>query len=146
MPYKEAVPALRTRKAPKQIDVYRKPPPDRTRIEWLKYGLQTRKHETKGWILNELKTHKVLLDTKAALWARVLSDYACLEAARDGMEKALGDKYVDPREHKGVQGKTSGGKFVSLKKASQIDVPKNMWTLGYLVHAYGVNKAKSFNE
>ncbi len=59
MPYKEAVPALRPRKAPKQIDVYRKPPPDRTRIEWLEYELQTRKHEKKGWLLNELKTHKV---------------------------------------------------------------------------------------
>jgi hypothetical protein len=57
------------------------------------------------------------------------------------MEKALGDKYVDPREHKGVQGKASGGKFVSLKKASQMDVPKNMWSLGYLVYAYGVDKA-----
>jgi hypothetical protein len=118
-----------------------KPPPDRIRIEWLEYGLQTRKHETKGWLRNELSRHKILGDTKAALWARVLSDYACLEAARQGMEKALGDKYVDPREHKGVQGKTSGGKFVSLKKASQMDVPKNMWTLGYLVHAYGVDKA-----
>ena len=141
MPYKEAVPALRPRKAPKQLDVYRPPAPDRTRIEWLEYGLLTRKHETKGWLLNELQTHLVLLDTKAALWARVLSDYACLEAARQGMEKALGDKYVDPREHKGVQGKASGGKFVSLKKASQLTVPKNMWTLGYLLYAYGVDKA-----
>jgi len=141
MPYKEAVPALRPRKTPKQIDVYRKPLPDRTSIEWLEYGLLTRKHETKGWLLNELRTHNVLLDSKAALWARVLSDYACLESARHGMEEALGDKYVDPREHKGVQGKASGGKFVSLKKASQMDVPKNMWSLGYLVYAYGVDKA-----
>ncbi len=57
------------------------------------------------------------------------------------MEKALIDKYVDPREHKGVQGKASGGKFVSLKKASQMDVPKNIWSLGYLVCAYGVDRA-----
>jgi hypothetical protein len=40
-----------------------------------------------------------------------------------------------------VRGKQSGGKFVGLKKASQIGVPKNMWTLGYLVYAYGVYKA-----
>ncbi len=58
-----------------------------------------------------------------------------------GLSKALGDKYVDPREHKGIQGKASGGNFVSLKKASQMDVPKNMWTLGYLVYAYGVDRA-----
>jgi hypothetical protein len=48
MPYKEAVPSLRPRKEPKIIEVYQKPPPDRTRIEWLEYELQTRKHETKG--------------------------------------------------------------------------------------------------
>ncbi len=124
-----------------QIVVYRKPLPIRTRIEWLEYGLQSRKHETKGWLLNELRTHNVLRDTKAALWARVLSDYACLESARHGMEKALGDKYVDPREHRVVQGKASGGKFLSLKKSSQMHVPKNMWSLGYLVYAYGVEKA-----
>ena len=57
------------------------------------------------------------------------------------MEKALGDKYVDPREHRVVQGKASGGKFLSLKKSSQMHVPKNMWSLGYLVYAYGVDKA-----
>jgi hypothetical protein len=57
------------------------------------------------------------------------------------MAKALGDKYVDPREYKGVRGKTSGGKFVSLKKASQMEVPKNVWTLGYLLYAFDVDKA-----
>jgi hypothetical protein len=35
------------------------------------------------------------------------------------MEKALREKYVDPREHKGVQGKTSSGKFVSLKRLAK---------------------------
>ena len=59
----------------------------------------------------------------------------------EGMEKALGDKYKDPREHKGVTGKASSGRFVSLKKATQIGIPKNMWTLGYLVYAYDVDKA-----
>ena len=57
------------------------------------------------------------------------------------MKQALGDKYKDPREHKGVQGKASSGRFVSLKKASQIGIPKNMWTLGYLAYAYNVDKA-----
>ncbi len=113
MPYKESTPTLRPRKQQKPIDVYQKPPPNRTRLEWLEYGLQSRRHETKGWLKDELQTHKVLVDTKEALWARALSDYACTEAARQGMENALGDKYVDPREHKGVQGKKSGGKFMS---------------------------------
>jgi hypothetical protein len=57
------------------------------------------------------------------------------------MAKALGDKYVNPREYKGVQGKRSGGQFVSLKKASQMEVPKNVWTLGYLVYAYNIDEA-----
>jgi hypothetical protein len=141
MPYKEAVPTLRPRKEPKAIDIYQTPPPDRSRIEWLEYGLQTRKHETLGWLKHELISHNLLVDTKAAIWALVLSDYACLQAARDGMEKTLGAKYVDPREHKGVQGKKSGGKFVSLKKASQMGVPKNMWAPGHLIYAYGVDRA-----
>ncbi len=117
------------------------PPPTRTQIGWLECGLQSRKHERKGWLKAELIKHKLLAETKSALWARVLSDYACTEAAREGMEQALGDKYKDPREHKGVQGKASSGRFVSLKKASQIGIPKNMWTLGYLVYAYDVDKA-----
>ncbi len=109
------------------------PPPSKTQIGWLEYGLETRRHEKKGWLKEELLKHDLLADTKAALWARVLSDYACTEAAREGMAKALGLAYVDPREHKGVKGKASGGKFVSLKKDSQLGVPKNVWTLGYLV-------------
>jgi hypothetical protein len=136
MPYKEAVPTLRPRKQPKLIDVYQKPSPNRSRIEWLEYGLQTRKHETNGLLKNESITHNLLLDTKAAIWARVLSDFACLQAAREGMDKALGAKYVDPREHKGVQGKQSGGKFVSLKKGKPNWSPKkyvDTWVLGLCV-------------
>ena len=141
MPYKEGPPALRPRpdsKEPKWVT--HAPPPVRTQIGWLEYGLQTRKHERKGWLKEELLKHKLLVDNKAALWARVLSDYACTEAGREGMEKALGKNYVDPREHKGAKGKQSGGRFISLKKQSQIGVPKNIWTLGYLVYAYGVDK------
>ncbi len=130
MPYKEAVPTLRPRKKPTLIDVFQMPPPDRSRTEWLEYGLQTRKHETNGWLKNELITHNLLIDTKAAIWARVLSDYACLEAARGGMEKALGAKYVDPREHKGVKGKQSGGKFISLKRQAKLESQRICGHLG----------------
>ncbi len=116
------------------------PPPSKTPIGWLECGLETRRHEKKGWLKKELQKHNLLADTKAALWARVLSDYACTEVAREGMAKALGSVYDDPREHKGVKGKASGGRFVSLKKERQLGVPKNVWTLGYLVYAYGVDK------
>ncbi len=73
-----------------------------------------------------MQKHNLLADTKAALWARVLSDYVCTEAAREGIAKALEPGYVDPREHKGVKGKASGGRFVSLKNKSQLGVPKNV--------------------
>jgi hypothetical protein len=142
MPYKEGPPTLRPRPDAKQPKVVTHvAPPVRTQIWWLEYGLQTRKHERKGWLKEELLKHKLVADNKTAMWTRVLSDYACTEAGREGMEKALGKNYVDPREHKGVQGKQSGGRYISLKKESQIGVPKNIWTLGYLMHAYGVDKA-----
>ncbi len=85
--------------------------------------------------------HELLAETKSALWARVLSDYACTEAARDDMKKALGEKYQDPREHKGVKGKASSGRFISVRSERQKGIPKNMWTLGYLAYAYNVDKA-----
>jgi hypothetical protein len=142
MPYKEGPPTLRPRPDQKQSKVVtHAPPPVRTQIGWLEYDLQTRKHEHKGWLKEELFKHKLLADNKVALLARVLPDYACTEAGREGMEKALGKNYIHPREHKGVKGKQSGGRFISLKKQSQIGVPKNIWTIGYLMHAYGVDKA-----
>ena len=56
----------------------------------------------------------------------------------------LGSNFTDPREHKGDQGE--GGKFVSLKKASQADVPKNMWTIPFLLHAYDVKRSNFQNK
>ncbi len=53
---------------------------------------------------------------------------------------------MDPRDYKGVQGKNSGGKFVSLKKDSQSHVPKNGRSLGYLLYAYGVSKTSFFRK
>ena len=99
-------------------------------------------HHRKGWLKEELIKHELLAETKSALWARVLSDYACTEAARAGMEQALGDQYKDPREHKGVsKGKASSGRFVSVVNARQRGIPKNMWTKGYLMYAYNVDEA-----
>ncbi len=113
MPYKQSLPTLRQRKVTKQKEVVTQiPPPWKTQIGWLEYGLETRRHEKKGWLKEELQKHNLIADTKAALWARVLSDYACTEAAREGMAKALGSGYVDPREHKGVKGKASGGRMI----------------------------------
>ncbi len=105
----------------------------RTPLGWLKWGLTTRKHETKGWLAETLLTNGELIEGEDALWKRVLSDYRCQLAFLEGMKEVLEGKFVDPREHRGTQGANSGGKFVSLKKDSQAHVPKNVHSLGYLL-------------
>ena len=46
---------------------------------------------------------------------------------------AMGTDFVDPRETRGKQGANSGGKFVSDKRPPQMDVPKNVWSIPYLL-------------
>jgi hypothetical protein len=60
------------------------------------------------------------------------------------MRLALGAKFIDPREYKGVAG--TKGKFVSEKKESQLGVPKNMWTIPFLLHAYDVKRSNFQNK
>ena len=67
-----------------------------------------------------------------ALWQRVISDYKCQLSAIEGMRHSLGKEFKDPRDYRGSQG--DGGKFVSLKKDSQKDVPKNIWTIASLIY------------
>ncbi len=75
-----------------------------------------------------------------------MSDYRCQLAYLEGMKEVLADQFKDPRNVKGVQGKNSGGKFVSLKTRSQLHVPKNVYSLGYLLYAYGVSKTSFFRK
>ena len=65
-------------------------------------------------------------------------------SAIEGMRLALGPKFVDPREYKGVAG--IKGKFVSEKKDSQLGVPKNMWTIPFLLYAYDVKRSNFQNK
>ena len=65
-------------------------------------------------------------------------------AAVDGMREVLGDSFEDPRTHLHYPGTDSGGKFVSAKKESQRDVPKNVYTIGYLLHAYDVSRTSFY--
>jgi hypothetical protein len=55
-----------------------------------------------------------------------------------------GAKFKDPREYKGIAG--CDGKFVSEKNESQRDIPKNMWTIPYLLHAYDVKRSNIQNK
>ena len=120
------------------------PVPVRSPLEWLKYGLASRTHEKRGWLREKLLNHNLLEPNVESLWKRVLSDYKCQLSAIEGMRLALGDAFVDPREHKGTNG--DFGKYVSQKSAHQLDVPKNMWTIPYLLHAYDVKRSNFQNK
>jgi hypothetical protein len=118
--------------------------PDRTPLQWLELGLKSRSHEKRGWLKDKLLQHGLMEASTEALWQRVMSDYKCQLSAIEGMRLALGNSFNDPRDHKGNQGE--GGKFVSLKKETQADVPKNMWTIPYLLYAYDVKRSNFQNK
>ncbi len=84
--------------------------PNRTPIEWLQWGLKSRTHEKRGWLKDKLLKVGLLEPTTEALWKRIISDYKCQMSAIEGMKLALGAKFEDPREYKGVPGEQ--GKFV----------------------------------
>jgi hypothetical protein len=74
-----------------------------------------------------------------AVWKRVIADYKTVNAIIEGMKLALGDSFADPREYKGIPGER--GKFKSLKCKSQANIPKNEYTIPYLLHAYDVKRS-----
>jgi hypothetical protein len=64
-----------------------KAPPNKTSLEWLKYGLETRRHETQGWLLHVLEEHNILpKDNKVAKWTRIMTDYHCQLAYLEGLQ------------------------------------------------------------
>jgi hypothetical protein len=109
-----------------------------------KVGLKSRTHERRGWLKEKLLKHDLLEATPEALRKRIMSDYKFQLSAIEGMKMAMGDKFVDPREHKGSNGEK--GKFVSKKKENQLDIPKNVWTIPYLLHAYDVKRSNFQNK
>ena len=149
MPYKDKTSTKRARHEPVKIvdeeDVSRLVvTPDRTPLQWLEYGLKSRTHEKRGWLREKLLSYDLMEPNREALWKRILSDYKCQLAAIEGMRLALGENFTDPRDYKGHSG--AGGKFVSRKKESQQDIPKNMWTIPYLLHAYDVKRSNFQNK
>ncbi len=119
-------------------------PPNRTPIEWLQFGLKSRAHERRGWLKDKLLKLNLLEATTEALWKRIISDHKCQLAAIEGMKMAMGYKFVDPREYKGISGEK--GKFVSKKTERQQDVPKNFWTIPFLLYAYDVKRSNFKNK
>ena len=127
MPYKDITTAYRARREPivdKEVLLPSRAVvvPTRSPLEWLDYGLKSRTHEKPGWLKEKLLHYGLMAATREAMWQRILSDYKCQLSAVEGMRLALGASFIDPREHKGNQG--GGGKFVSVKKDSQVGIPK----------------------
>ncbi len=82
--------------------VHRDAPPQRQPLEWLQYGLASRRHEKCEWLRRLLIDYELLKDTKVDLWKRVLSDYRCQQACTAGMKaacEAIGAPFKDPRAH-----------------------------------------------
>ena len=147
MPFKARGVTLRPRSEPAPPAVVVKYIVQRSPLEWLMLGLKTRKHEKKGWLRQLLIENNELHPTDEELvWKRVISDFKCQEAYREGLKSVLGSDYKDPRDYVGIIGKKSGGKFVSQKSPSQEGVPKNVHSLGYLLHAYDVSKTTFFRR
>jgi hypothetical protein len=151
MPYKDVTSASRDRRnGSSQLDVVELMPerqlqvPDRTPLEWLEYGLKSRTHEKKGWLKDKLLQYGLMEANPEGLWKRVISDYKGQLSAIEGMRLALGPTFIDPREYKGKAG--CDGKFVSEKKDSQRDIPNNMWTIPFLLHAYDVKRSNFQNK
>ena len=139
MPYKDTTSAsgLRKRKV-KEVQLPEAVIPQKTAMEWLQWGKESRRHETAGWLKSALIHYNLLEDNPFAMWKRVIADYKTVNAIIEGMKLALGNGFVDPRDHKGKQGE--GGVFVSTKSKSQAHIPKNEYTIPYLLHAYDVKR------
>jgi hypothetical protein len=67
----------------------------------------------------------------------VIADYQAQLAAVEYGKELMGEDH-DPRSYVGIKTKASRGKFTSMKKASQGGIPKNVYTIPFLIYAYGV--------
>ena len=150
------MPSLRPRKAGavessrrtqyQEEETLHKADPPISQLQWLKLGLKSRKHEKKGWLKDLLIAEGYLRNDKTMIWSRVLSDHRCQLAAIEGMREVMGDDFRDPREYRGTSAKGSGGRFVSMKIPSQQGIPKNVYTIPFLLYAYDVSRTTFQNR
>ena len=80
-------------------------------VGWLKYGLTSKRHATRGWLKKLLVQQNLLVDGNDAIWMRVMRDYQCQLVAMEVMRSIQGSDYKDPRlvtEHGVFKGKENG--------------------------------------
>ena len=69
MPYKDTTSALGLRKRKvKDVQLPETVIPQKTAMEWLQWGKQSRRHETAGWLKNALVHYQLLEDNPFAVW------------------------------------------------------------------------------
>jgi hypothetical protein len=106
---------------------------DMSAIDILKWGLQYKRNENKGWLKDALLKEKVIDGSKAATQGRFWSDLKAQEVFIQGMKACMGDTY-DPRISTMTRG--PGGHFEKIKNG----VPQNYLTVRCLLHAYDIGK------
>jgi hypothetical protein len=112
----------------------------RTPLEWLQWGKASLRHESKGWLVDELLHSSIIEDSDVRIWKRVISDYRHVLVVIEGMKLVQGTAFKDPRDHVGISDPLKGGLFVSASGSSQARIPRNEWTIPYLLYAYEVKR------
>ncbi len=109
-------------------------------IGWLKYGMEKRRNEKCGWLKALLATHNLLPPGKDALWSRIMGDYQYQIVAIEAMQSAIGADFKDPRlvSAHGVGKDNLSGRYKNNHKSG---VPKGIFTIPYLLHAYDVKRS-----
>jgi len=68
-------------------------------VGWLKYGLEPRRHERKGWLKDALQSRSLIGTADKDVWVRVLSDYKSQLAHVEEMEEFVPCPRIKVRLH-----------------------------------------------
>ncbi len=91
------------------------------------------RHHTAGWLKDELIAAGKLDNTKAAIHAKIWSDYNAQLIHIRAQQDIMGLEFNPLRS---VPVRNNEGQFAFTKT---VDVPKNYLSLTYLLYAYDVN-------
>ncbi len=102
-----------------------------TAMDLLKWGLQYKRNVKNGGLKDLLISEGIIEDTKAAVQKQFWKDFKAQVTFMQGMQACFGEEF-DPRLSKPMR--DSNGKWETNKN----DVPQNVITVRYLLHAYDV--------
>ena len=117
---------LKTTKSVIQVD-----DPGRTAVEWLKFGLESRRHKKRGWLKECLRSSSLFGPSENDVWRRVINDYKSQLAhieGRNAFAWEMNLELEDPRRAVNGGERVEGGLWKSAKADSQKGIPKNSLT------------------